>query len=1832
MCNMQRSFVQAACRVAARWLVSALAIAAQASDAIAVADHQRGTHGSVEALDLDHGQATARLMVRRVWQGAEGTHRHFGPGWGDPNLVRLTPIAANQTLLWRAGVGCLLFDREGEEFVAPGGAKLQAAADGWTIRHAQGDQLHFDRQGRLLREVPALGNTRNYSYDQSGRLASISAGPGNFLVYQYDAHGRTTRIDGPEGLTLAYQYDAAGRLTQAVNARQVKIEYQYNSSGQLRAIKDSFGNAASPPDAASDRPAPAASPALPADLLLASVDVKLNPQGCVEQCRDASGITRHAYDAQGRLASVQTAAGAERFEYDAFGRRIATVSPDGRTRRVQYNALDLPVLVEHADGRRERFQYNAQGQLMRREASPDDWEAVEYDSRGRLATIRRAPAQEERCRYDEQNRVLETAYPEGRSVRYEYSADGRTVTQHWSDGSQLRLTHDENDRLVERQTAAGLLTRYAYDARGNLSTIEDPVHGQTRFTYSPTGLQYTIEQDDAGRTVYDLTPDQRVWAITDPLDRKTLFQHHASGNPALLIRPSGMAWRYAYDAAGNWTEVESPDNRATAIAYDSAGRITEIRRGTVVWRQYAYDAQGRLAEEKSPTGVAARYRYDAQGRPSELDSPAGLVRFEQQADGRRKTIAGPDYRLEEELHADGALARRAYQPCGLELRLPRDAQGRTAGVALNDLRVEYGYDQRGQLQRISLPGGATIEITADEAGRFTRVVAGPLSTTIAYDRADRITSIEAAGKAGQSLFAERCRYDAAGNLTKLERGADAHSFAYDRDDQLTEIASAGQAWRCRYDAAGNMLWSETSNPPRRYSRELDADGRLTAHDGGRMQYDAAGNLTSFDRAEGPFQLNFDAASRLRELSMAKNRWRFGYLPDGDRLWQEGPQGRTWYAYLPDGLAGLKDPSGTVWLVVRLPGSDRPLALCGGNGQTYFVVTDRLGSTRRLVDASGTVVVGVDFGTWGQWRPSPQPVPWLEYAGMLVEPHGLWYARQRYYCPEWSCFISPDPLLGEPGKPASHNAYSYAANSPQRFRDPLGTEPYLEFTQALDRVMTQDLNPREAAEVRRLTMLNDQLEQLKRGKDPAMRWIARNRAQELAGRVEAINQQAYNRWAIANGYRDPPVRLNPTPSPNPGQTQRIPWRAGEGTQRVVRPGGGTGSLVAAGTGRLTGAYNAYTNIRSAVQMGGAAGEAYVGWLDGPFAEQRRDERDARHAGNELRNRLIQMLNDPTRRGNLPPRADGQPWDPNNPEHFDDLFNGVVNNINSNRPAFAGMAPNPGDKLKAALEEAQGLLNSARVYRKTILAAQADAAKQDAQAQSDLQKALALAAAKGALYAQLLGMPAAAQEVKSQAAAAEKAASGVTAASDAAAAAKTKAENAATTVCAYAGRDGAAAEFDQWRQQSDSLIQAAETDVNAAQGKLSPIDSAADALRTAMQKLKAYKEAAGKLIDLENAAQLFSKDKSTATELLLSAQKAAETAKQARSGIPQWRTKLDGTLAQIRSVLQPYQNDPQAQLLASQAQGLGAGLDAESLGNFSALLATAQPVVDAFTKTLDALTAGITGINVLQTLADGQAALDKASNSDSRQAARDLAAAQAALSRARNCRAKIGVGSPPDAPTSPGNRVKVPAVTGMKVDEAVAAVRKVGLVADPQLSGEFPASAEKTVVNGQQPSAGAEVDAGATVTIAFSATQPAQPQTPASDKTEVPDVVNMSARAAYVELAGANLGADSTFLKEPAPPGKEGTVKSQNPKGRATVRLCDIVQLEIYGQVVPSVIGWRVDTASDIANEAGMTVDKVALDRRPPTEADAERVYLQNPPGGELIQPDRKSLSIHAYSQW
>jgi RHS repeat-associated protein len=104
-----------------------------------------------------------------------------------------------------------------------------------------------------------------------------------------------------------------------------------------------------------------------------------------------------------------------------------------------------------------------------------------------------------------------------------------------------------------------------------------------------------------------------------------------------------------------------------------------------------------------------------------------------------------------------------------------------------------------------------------------------------------------------------------------------------------------------------------------------------------------------------------------------------------------------------------------------------------DGAPQFLVHDQLGSTRLLVDLSGTVDMTATYDAYGNGTPSGSATTPIEYAGGYTDSEtGFLYLVNRYYDPATAQFVTVDPLVDETGQ-----AFSYAGDDPVNASDPSG---------------------------------------------------------------------------------------------------------------------------------------------------------------------------------------------------------------------------------------------------------------------------------------------------------------------------------------------------------------------------------------------------------------------------------------------------------------------------------------------------------------------------------------------------------------------------------------------------------------------------------------------------------------------------------------------------------------------------------------------------------------------------------------------------------------------------
>jgi len=126
--------------------------------------------------------------------------------------------------------------------------------------------------------------------------------------------------------------------------------------------------------------------------------------------------------------------------------------------------------------------------------------------------------------------------------------------------------------------------------------------------------------------------------------------------------------------------------------------------------------------------------------------------------------------------------------------------------------------------------------------------------------------------------------------------------------------------------------------------------------------------------------------------------------------------------------------GSVSASILSGGTDEYFSRTDASGSRSFL-TDALGSTVAMADASGTVQTSYSYEPYGQATASGASDPnTLQFTGRENDGTGLQYNRARYYSPTLQRFISQDPLGFGGG---DTNTYAYTGDSPTNFTDPSG---------------------------------------------------------------------------------------------------------------------------------------------------------------------------------------------------------------------------------------------------------------------------------------------------------------------------------------------------------------------------------------------------------------------------------------------------------------------------------------------------------------------------------------------------------------------------------------------------------------------------------------------------------------------------------------------------------------------------------------------------------------------------------------------------------------------------
>lgn len=931
----------------------------------------------------------------------------------------------------------------------------------------------YDVLGRVTSITDFLGHTTTYDYDRLQRLRSIIDPVGNSIEYRWNSNGRLRNFRDELRHGYDYTLDSQGRLqsilTRADENSGIQTRLSYDDLGYVVELRFGTGASIQTDDATIHRYAytPQGWISSYTNPQGQTWQLEYDPNGNLTQAVDPAGLrTQYTYDAAGQITQIQRGTASEQYNYNRNGNVIRYTATDGLVTEYEYYANDLlsrQTIGANTDHPRQFiYTYDNLGYLQSVTDPLGNVTDYSYDVFGRLQSIRRnldddqdpaTPALPiiQSFTYDVVGNLTSITYPQGNINREDVTRVG--------DDYAISLTYNALDQRVRYVDPEDNVWAYSYNPDGTLSEISDPLGSELSYGYDPLGRVNQVVYPNGARVniAYD-----RVGNLASVNAATTETRDFNQVEPP---SQANEVTTYQMNNLGQLVAIEDINGDETTFSYDVLGQLTQIRYPNDQTVAYTYDQQGRLANIASPEGDEKR-EYDNGGRLISLTIGSDRYTFAYNPFGDLITATTPTATINYEYDAIGNVLVRDAGEFGVT-RYTYDSLYRVVQIDLDGQLVNFAYNRNSQLERITRSNGIETAYTYDTAGRITSVLhQGPTGVLdrflYSYDSVGNIVRIERQDSwtvlysydAAHQMIGERwldqnnltrysinIRYDAAGNrletlLTEGEsRNVSRTLYGYNRENQLQFII------RNYVPPAEDATQAEATTPEdqRRINYRYDANGNLirveypqTASEGLTFAYDSLNRLV--------------AASGQNEVSTTINV-RLKYDPFNRIIEWRTDTDAYRFVYDQDQLIAIQN-IGTNQVERYLQPFDEEVLLAVGQTESQWYLNDALGSLRRAVDSTGTLVgdptTGWNYNAFGLGiTPYPNTDAALPdslhptWLSQFYEPStGLYLMGLRAYDPNTGRFIQRDPIRHDP----QGNLYTYAYNRPTHFVDPQGTTP------------------------------------------------------------------------------------------------------------------------------------------------------------------------------------------------------------------------------------------------------------------------------------------------------------------------------------------------------------------------------------------------------------------------------------------------------------------------------------------------------------------------------------------------------------------------------------------------------------------------------------------------------------------------------------------------------------------------------------------------------------------------------------------------------------------------
>jgi RHS repeat-associated protein len=459
--------------------------------------------------------------------------------------------------------------------------------------------------------------------------------------------------------------------------------------------------------------------------------------------------------------------------------------------------------------------------------------------------------------------------------------------------------------------------------------------------------------------------------------------------------------------------------------------------------QFTYNVDQQLTQVVQPGGVAVSFGYDSAGRPSAITHPLGSVSIAYApVTGQIAQIGSTDavtitYGYDGPLITDtswsGVISGTMHRAFNNDFKISAETVN---GANL----ASYVYNLDGQL----IQAGALSASRNAQNGLLMGTTLGSVTDTLGYNQFGEVLTYTAAHN-GSNLLVHSNTRDNAGRITQRAETVSGitHTYVYTYDvaHQLTDVARDG-ALLSHYSYSLNGNRTGFASPGGTITGTYDAQDRLLQYGDQGFTYASNGELQSkVDTSTNQTTTYvYDALSNLRSATLPDGT-QVSYIVDGlnRRIGKKVNGGLVQSFLYRNALKPVAELDGSGNLVSRFVYGTRANVpnYMVKTGQTFFIVSDNVGSPRLVVNvADGQIVQRMDYDEFGNVLTDTNPgfQPFGFAGGIYDRDTGLVRFGARDYDPETGRWASKDPILFKGG---STNLYAYTDNDPVGRVDPSG---------------------------------------------------------------------------------------------------------------------------------------------------------------------------------------------------------------------------------------------------------------------------------------------------------------------------------------------------------------------------------------------------------------------------------------------------------------------------------------------------------------------------------------------------------------------------------------------------------------------------------------------------------------------------------------------------------------------------------------------------------------------------------------------------------------------------